>query len=405
MRWLRNKGAVIQAEPILDYHSVSDFMDIPKNPVFYPPTLQKTLQPVSPASPKAPNPIHAPTRADVKNRPSRILSRFKTMFASKPAGDFHPGNTSFEKDSPTNPAKPRAAHQSKLVARSPLREDSGWPDLRELVGSGVAMRPSQDEHHGSPHTLYSSTRFYTRMRRSTRKWPQFDSPADMSQNSSLVLFESALGLCPRQRRPSRIDVTRVASENPGWSMRHANGTARSVSMIVPSAMSQELSRLAALVAQDSMPGCRVSRGSDVTAISSQGMFSEHDSVGSMSPSQLSACTLEDESLSVEESSADHSSEELACNELVGMPLVETHEGLGTLLRVTRSIRRPHSDDFLQHARITMGTSLGLSVEEDLYEVMCGSSFQREMYIRNSCVDSGLLKSTFDLVKLLPATPQ
>ncbi|ORX73608.1 hypothetical protein DL89DRAFT_263652 [Linderina pennispora] len=340
-------------DPTLKYYPMSDFMDIPKNPV---PSL----------------PAHEPAR---------------TIFAAKPAADFHPGSASCKSDPPAN-------FRPKLVARSPLH-------LREL-----------GEYRDSPHTLYSSTRLYTRTKPHAPDWPQFNSPENMDPHSSLVHFESALALGPRPRRPSRIDVTRVVSENARCGIRQAHGTARSLSMIVSrTEISEELGRLAALVGQDSQPGCRASRGSDVTAISSQDTFLDRGQVGEMSPSRMSACTLEDESMSVHGFPVNYSLDEIegmeeqTCGELVGMPLLETHEGLGTMLRVTKSVRRPYSEDFLQHARITMGTSLGLSVEESLYEVVCGSSHQREMYIRNSCADSGLVKSTFDLAKLLPATPQ
>ncbi|KAJ1940793.1 hypothetical protein EC988_006933 [Linderina pennispora] len=389
-----------------------DFMDIPKNPVFYPPTSRKAQHSAPSALLKPSLPAHEPARVDGRNRPSRIMFRFKTIFAAKPAADFHPGSASCKSDLPANFVKPRGIQRPKLVARSPLREDSGWPDLRELVSSAGAIRPGQDEYRDSPHTLYSSTRLYTRTKPHAPDWPQFSSPENMDPRSSLVHFESALALGPRPRRPSRIDVTRVVSENVRCGIRQAHSTARSLSMIVSRAeISEELGRLAALVGQDSQPGCRASRGSDVTAISSQDTFLDRDQVGQMSPSRMSACTLEDESMPVHGFPVNYSLDEIegmeeqTCGELVGMPLLETHEGLGTMLRVTKSVRRPYSEDFLQHARITMGTSLGLSVEESLYEVVCGSSHQREMYIRNSCADSGLVKSTFDLAKLLPATPQ
>ncbi|KAJ2387631.1 hypothetical protein GGI05_004025 [Coemansia sp. RSA 2603] len=72
--------------------------------------------------------------------------------------------------------------------------------------------------------------------------------------------------------------------------------------------------------------------------------------------------------------------------------------------LSRSVRRPHSERFPN--RVTPSDSELLCYhrnELDMFPEL--SSGQRAMYIRTSCADSDLVKSTFDLAKLLPSAPR
>ncbi|KAJ2711285.1 hypothetical protein H4R19_003320 [Coemansia spiralis] len=66
-------------------------------------------------------------------------------------------------------------------------------------------------------------------------------------------------------------------------------------------------------------------------------------------------------------------------------------------------RRPYSEGFSKNAHIAAGGAAhgaGLCVGPAAF-----SDAQRAVYMRSSCADSELVKSTFDLAKLLPSAPQ
>ncbi|KAJ2787010.1 hypothetical protein GGI15_001057 [Coemansia interrupta] len=72
--------------------------------------------------------------------------------------------------------------------------------------------------------------------------------------------------------------------------------------------------------------------------------------------------------------------------------------------LSQNVRRPHSERFPDRAEGT-GSDFVFYHRDDLRMFSELSNGLRAMYIRTSCADSDLVKSTFDLAKLLPSAPR
>ncbi|KAJ1732990.1 hypothetical protein LPJ61_001778 [Coemansia biformis] len=65
-------------------------------------------------------------------------------------------------------------------------------------------------------------------------------------------------------------------------------------------------------------------------------------------------------------------------------------------------RRPYSEGFSEHMHVAAGGGLGNGL---CVGPAAAPDAQRAMYLRSSYAESELVKSTFDLAKLLPSAPQ
>ncbi|KAI8326415.1 hypothetical protein GQ54DRAFT_307643 [Martensiomyces pterosporus] len=408
MVWPRGKDCV-QASYYAPEH-----IDIPKNPVFYPPTPKRDR--AMGIVPEAPD-------ATSRSRPGRLISRLKNIFV--PSGGHAPGSEHISPASaPGSPpdsssprlgasrknAKPRVLRRSRLVARSPLCENSISPDLRALADTGHLPSPARfKEYIASPHSLYSSTIFYTRSKRRPPNWNQFSDPVCTDKRSSMQLFDTASPGVSDDARRTQLRPS-MPSAHSMLQMSHApQGTVRPASVGTLSAYSlHSLSQLGE-AAEECNPGYRASYGSGSTA----GL--------KMEPCSKSVCLSDSQGdLSAELVDAGHSCsrsqrtlDEAACEQggcfdilsdcIAGSPqCLDTMHSEELMLEVFNPSRRPYSDDFTRHTQLLRG-GFGSPTSSGLCEMAMPCS-QRAMYIRSSCDDSGLIKSTFDLVKLLPNAP-
>ncbi|KAJ2613576.1 hypothetical protein H4S08_002125 [Coemansia sp. RSA 1365] len=76
----------------------------------------------------------------------------------------------------------------------------------------------------------------------------------------------------------------------------------------------------------------------------------------------------------------------------------------SIIEDSAMVRRPRSAGFSEHALFD-ACNVSLSDRDLLADPLGLCSGQRPLYMRTSCSESELVKSTFDLAKLLPNAPQ
>ncbi|KAJ1724031.1 hypothetical protein LPJ53_001668 [Coemansia erecta] len=208
------------------------------------------------------------------------------------------------------------------------------------------------------------------------------------------------------------------------------GVARSQSMTMPSRHPGLMDRLEPVV--EHVSGFRASHGSEFTAIpdadtstDEEHLCGEYDDASESSDTDdiirayLDRCDDTDsDDMSGPRASYSPSQRTLRAAEsyldgYVGSVKADTDQAecppmtmseLDIFDSLSRSVRRPHSERFPDRVEVT-GSDLVFYHRDDLDMFPELSNGQRAMYIRTSCADSDLVKSTFDLAKLLPSAPR
>ncbi|KAJ1826348.1 hypothetical protein LPJ56_002222 [Coemansia sp. RSA 2599] len=446
--WLRNRPDASRDSgilPDLDY----EWSSIPKNPVFYPPTPKKEQR-------SAAAHIHESPVVPQRKRSEKLLSRIKTMFvprsASASEAEQHSPSAAFgQADADSNMNKLRAFHRSRLVARSPLREDTISPDLRALADIQFLPSPTKlpPDHKGSPHALYSSTKFYGRKKRSALSRLQFArsvySPRAVSyQHASLFAGADCVDY---DEASALVRDSLLFAPHPTATPGSFPAASRSLSLKAPSRHSSLMHTLPrgldASASEHLYPRFRTSRGSEFTAIPDDAETDDDSYVcGGLAPaddtnddecisanSDLSGhpiCKDERNDFGTDGASVDMVEPRISCSPSqqtlhtvedfldAYIDSVKTDASLG-LMQIaraeadvfdsfSRAARRPLSERFADSAGAANCDSVFCHGNElDLLPGLSGS--QRAMYMRSSCADSDLVKSTFDLAKLLPSAPK
>ncbi|KAJ1644281.1 hypothetical protein LPJ64_004032 [Coemansia asiatica] len=444
--------------PDFDY----EWSSIPKNPVFYPPTPKKEQR-------SAAAHIHESPVFPQRKRSEKLLSRIKTMFVSRAASaldsEQHPSSTAIgQAETDSNIAKLRAFRRSRLVARSPLREDTISPDLRALADIQFVPSPTKlpPDHKGSPHALYSSTKFYGRKKRSTLNILHFAksvySPRAVSCQHALFASED----CSSYNASSaQVYDSLLFAPHPTTPAGLFPTASRSLSLKTPSRhsslMMHTLSRglVEASASEHLYPQFRISRESEFTAIPDDMEIDNNsylcgDELSTSNDSNYDAnndCRSINKDLgghtvckdarndysknsgaaqASARAAADTAEPRISCSlSQRTLHMVESFldaymdtakaDASPSLIQIaradadvfdsfSRAARRPQSERFADSAGAFDCDSVFLyGGELDPLSGLPGS--QRAMYMRSSCADSDLVKSTFDLAKLLPSAPK
>ncbi|KAJ2600029.1 hypothetical protein H4R99_003474, partial [Coemansia sp. RSA 1722] len=269
--WLLNKSDVRRDSDISPGFDHT-WSNIPKNPVFYPPTPKKEQR-------TAATHIHESPVVPQQKRSGKLLSRIKTMFVSKSASaleseQYLQPNAVDKADADEKLAKLRAFRRSRLVARSPLREDSISPDLRALADIQFLPSPTKlpPNHKGSPHAVYSSTMFYGRKKRSALNRMHF---ARSVYSPRAVSCQHALFVDGEDHSGFSMDSALVCDSllfapHPTTLAGSFPTATRSLSLTTPSRHSSLIHTLPRCLevptSERRYPQSRTSRGSEFTAI-------------------------------------------------------------------------------------------------------------------------------------------
>ncbi|KAJ2889923.1 hypothetical protein GGI21_006376 [Coemansia aciculifera] len=160
---------------------------------------------------------------------------------------------------------------------------------------------------------------------------------------------------------------------------------------------------------DSSHGCRSSQASESTVVAALDTLSQLDEIDS----QVSSGLMPSESRSQIRSSPSQQTLGLDLSALrvyndadlfLDFPLPRLPRLDIDVFEASRAARRPYSEGFAEQAQIPE-CDCAFCDNCDSASLLSTHSNQRAMYIRNSCAEAGLVKSTFDLVKLLPSAPQ
>ncbi|KAJ2780325.1 hypothetical protein H4R18_003503 [Coemansia javaensis] len=358
---------------------------VTKNPVFYPPT---------------------PARDQVDARPGRLMARLRAALLPRGGGSKGaPESPAGLCDGWVEPPAPHLPHPPRLVARSPVREASISADLCALAGHGFTSRPARaDQALGlpGPRSLSAGHR----------------RGADRARLAASVYIPTLRGdLGGDLRQPAASTLAHAPRLGPGH--RRRLGLARSVSLTagapevpavpeVPEPPEPRWPPLPPL--PDHLKACcaggyaRSHRGSGSSGSTAAPSVatpagSPTDNEGSsimsgrtrgphtafLSPQQAQATCL--------------------CAEHLVHGLLALDTGAPESRRATA--RRRRSEGFSDHAGFGGGGGGGgLCVGAAALCVGAAAlpGDQRAVYMRNSCADSELVKSTFDLAKLLPSAP-
>ncbi|KAJ2233294.1 hypothetical protein IWW45_004302 [Coemansia sp. RSA 485] len=352
-------------------------------------------------------------------------------------------------------AKLRAFRRSRLVARSPLREDSISPDLRALADIQFLPSPTKlpPNHKGSPHAIYSSTMFYGRKKRSALNRMHF---ARSVYSPRAVSCQHALFVDGEDHSGFSMDSALVCDSllfapHPTASAGSFPTATRSLSLTTPSRHSSLIHTpprcLEVPTSERRYPQPRTSRGSEFTAIpddlerdsdshlcddlsttdgANDDDFSNSSSINENDLSGPAACKDTRNDFSTDVAAVGIAEPRISCSPsqrtlhtvedfldaYIDSVKTDVSFGLVPIARAeadvfdsfSRAARRPQSERFADSAGASNCDSVFCHGDElDLLSGLPCS--QRAMYIRSSCADSDLVKSTFDLAKLLPSAPK
>ncbi|KAJ2864043.1 hypothetical protein GGH94_003177 [Coemansia aciculifera] len=414
--------------------AADEWRNIPKNPVFYPPTPKKERG--------AALADESPVTND-RSRPGRLMSRLKTIFVPK--------NSTFNFDSQSDskqhaerqgtgsqnslrrqPSKLGAFRRSKLVARSPVREDSISPDLRALADSDRIPSPTKGGEYNFPlDAVYSPAAIFAQAdKRSPRRMHTVTTAYSPSLGARTGRSYTRSPGCLSSRSPDRVDkrdedyCTFLYAHQPASPIPCSQNVARSFSLDMPSFQPIPLQQQQHLSLNDTTRGSRSSQLSESTAIAVIDSMSQLIETGS----QVSLLLANESNSQVLCESTSRTTCEFnsripcspslqtfglglralnvynAADLYLGFPLPSLPRLELDVFEASRTARRPYSEGFAEHAQMTE-CDCAFCDNCDSASLASTPSNQRAMYIRSSCADAGLVKSTFDLVKLLPSAPQ
>ncbi|KAJ2847935.1 hypothetical protein IWW36_003593 [Coemansia brasiliensis] len=367
----RSKSTKIHSISKEDIYLASGWSSIPKNPVFYPPTAANANA--------ADNFI-----SESESRSSRLLGRLRAMLLPKGSEtnstmvNFNLRNTLKPQDykqqrhstpSDMNKAKPRP----RLVARSAVREDSILPDLFALAELGVGpqgQRPLKDTFvQRTPAGLLADAKRRRQKRRRTALTASVYMPPKTSSRYSLIADGDLFGdLGLLSLTPPFSQTTSTAASRRHASERHYNH--------------------------------RKSNSSDSTAIlspvspSQQHIPAEYENTSILSTSTRVPRTSYP--------SSQHTLDEAdQCN------CAFDHTGYMCTDYLLELLEQQdfNSTDTEPSGQRSSARYSDIGMNDGFVEHVALARSYRAMYIRTSCAEPELVKTTFDLAKLLPNTPQ
>ncbi|KAJ2492714.1 hypothetical protein IWW37_001160 [Coemansia sp. RSA 2050] len=435
--WLRHKLGE-QSRNFSNGQSLTadEWRNIPRNPVFYPPTPKKE---------HGAELAEKPLATDDRSRPGRLMSRLKTIFVPKSSAAVF-DSQSHSKQYVTRlgagsrnslrrqPSKLGAFRRSKLVARSPVREDSISPDLRALADSDRIPSPTKGGEHSFPLDLiYSPAAIFVRSeRRSPRRVHTVTTAYSPSLGARTGRSYSRSPGYASNRSCDRVDGRNEDycmfkyERHPTSPIPYSQSVARSLSLDMPSFQPMPVEEPQHFSLNDPSRGSRSSQVSESTAIAGMDITSQLVDTGSQvsvllaseSSTQQLLCEPKTEAI-CEFSSRIHCSPSLQTLGLglrapnvmysdvdlyLDFPLPSLPRLGIDVFETSRSGRRPYSEGFAEHTQVPE-CDCAFCDNCDSDSLASTPSNQRAMYIRSSCAEAGLVKSTFDLVKLLPSAPQ
>ncbi|KAJ2813355.1 hypothetical protein H4S07_000745 [Coemansia furcata] len=372
------------------------------------------------------------------------MSRLKTIFVPKNstiAIDSQSGNKQLAERQGAGDqiqlrrqtSKLGAFRRSKLVARSPVREDSISPDLRALADSDRIPSPTRGGEYNFPlDAVYSPAAIFGQAeRRSPRRMHTVTTAYSPSQGARMGRSYSRSPGYLSSRSPNQVDrrnedycaftyTHHLASPTP-----YSRNIARSLSLDMPSFQPMPVQQQQHhLLLNDTSRRSRSSQASESTAIAAIDAMSQLIEAGS----QVSVLLANESSPQVLCESKSRTTGEfnsrIQCSPSLqtlglGLRAVEVYDAADLYLdfplpslprlgidvfEASRAERRPYSEGFAEHTQMAE-CDCAFCDNCDSASLASIPSNQRAMYIRSSCAEAGLVKSTFDLVKLLPSAPQ
>ncbi|KAJ2159959.1 hypothetical protein GGF46_002623 [Coemansia sp. RSA 552] len=358
---------------------------LPRNPVFYPPTSSEKNLSVS-------SEVVPPAAATKDGRPARLISRLRTLFTPKGdraalhADSHSPSDKRRSALGDTAQALPRAKQRprQRLVARSPQRESSAFPGLGDLAELGIISRAYQTRTQthmpaGRPKAQRSPTdgQVYAKRRCRAALTASVFMPLDEQVAQSQSLLTRAVSLMPTPRQlPSPLQSEYDCAQGEYNS--------------VPSEYNNVPSEYDCVPGEYSSVQChRDSSSSDSTAIPD--------------PPQAGMPNIALGPADTPRTLYSPSQRTLGATDCDYQLLVLPGQSLD-VFESCSAARRPYSEGFSEHAHVPLG---GICAGDDafLLSQMDLDGYQRTMYMRASCAESELVKTTFDLAKLLPSAPQ
>ncbi|KAJ2323835.1 hypothetical protein GGI00_005510 [Coemansia sp. RSA 2681] len=318
-----------------------------------------------------------------------------------------------------------AFRKSKLVARSPVREDSISPDLRALADSDRIPSPIKGGEYSFPlDVAYSPAAIFAQIKqRSPRRIHTLTSAYSPPQGARTGRSYTRSSGHSFGRSPSRCSPDNVANRNeeycsfmcaphPSSPSPCLQSFSRSLSLDMPSfqpmPLRQQQQQQHLSLFNDPGQGCRLSQASESTVIAvldTLSQLAETDSqVSDLMSNESSSripCSPSQQTLGLDLSALRvYNDSDL----YLDFPLPRLPRLDIDVFEASRAARRPYSEGFAEQAQMSE-CECAFCDSCDSASLMSTPSNQRAMYIRNSCADAGLVKSTFDLVKLLPSAPQ
>ncbi|KAJ2891348.1 hypothetical protein IWW38_003658, partial [Coemansia aciculifera] len=303
--WLRHKlSEQSRSFSNSQNQAAGEWQDIPKNPVFYPPTPKKELE-TAPAEKPSP-------AANDPSRPSRLISRLKTIFVPKSSALSSDSQAATKHNLEwlgsgsqhslrRQTSKLGTFRKSKLVARSPVREDSISPDLRALADSDRIPSPTKGGEYSFPlDGMYSPAAFFAQVdQRSPRRMhtitmayspPQEGARTGCSYTRSPDRsFSRSPSRCSPDSAANRDNeyCTFMYAPRPNSPSPCPQSFFRSLSMDMPSFQPTLLRQQQPNISlNDSSHGCRSSQASESTVVAALDTLSQLDEIDSQVSSGL-----------------------------------------------------------------------------------------------------------------------
>ncbi|KAI9472607.1 hypothetical protein LPJ78_003772 [Coemansia sp. RSA 989] len=363
----RSKSTRIHSISKDDIYLASDWSSIPKNPVFYPPTSANAA-------------TNDDFDSESESKSSRLLGRLRAMLlpkggeANSAMANFNRRNTlksqECRQQRHSSPSMSKAKPRLRLVARSAVREDSILPDLFALAELGALPQSQQPLENTfvqrTPAELLADAKRRRQKRRRTALTASVYMPPKTSRYSLTAdgdLFGSfgPLSLTPPfNQTTSTAASRRYASEN----YHRKSNCSDSTAILNPASPSQQHSP------------------------------AEHESTSILSTSTR----VPRKSYSSSQHTLDEANR---CN------CVFDHTGYMCTDYLLEQLDRQDFDstdaDPSGQRPSTRHSDIGMN--DGFVEHFALARSYRALYIRTSCAEPELVKTTFDLAKLLPNTPQ
>ncbi|PIA17483.1 hypothetical protein COEREDRAFT_80492 [Coemansia reversa NRRL 1564] len=352
------------------------------------------------------------------------MTRIKAVFQPKPATselDRHAVDTrgfagqkrqlhrhSTQSDICQRKSIPKSArHPPRLVARSPLREDSILRDLCALAEVGFIPSTIQPRRTTVQLTVSNSptgTHMRTEQHSSNMEEVSASARSPVNTLSGHTFYDDDNSDGKRQTNPQQLTPdTPLGKSRFGSTKERQQGLIRSISIMEPLMPS-----LPSPISQYDERSIFGHTRSDSSSFDSTTTLSLTPQVNSPVSTVFEDTNAPRISYSPSQRTLDVADCGCASNAAVcacAKDLLRLMPLSGFNVFDDRAmVRRSHSAGFSEHALFDT-CNVGLSDRDLLADPIGLCSGQRALYMRASCSESELVRSTFDLAKLLPSTPQ